>query len=636
MAVTALLKFTQGATVGGDGRALKVSAGTAVTIENSDNTNVASWKIELLYAPPGGPQVVTPGAPTLLAEGNTGTPTVNITPDAGYYGSYRIRLTVWDMTGQMGASDVDIRNICVPTPLTEFFIPPFQEEPEPLDRATKPSETNYDGQLFGWDGDDRSKQLYGILLSLDGVLTNPITNMQLGSDTPYATAGLIRTGAQVGDIIVSRNLGNTDDWTALRVYNEFLILGTSDWSTVVIESGGTLDLIAGPGGAINISGNIQAGGYDILSPGLIGGYDLAGFPALQTEPTGFPNKTDTTLSRVDGTRTFTIAPTGASFDVYVKGVKYTKSSPENVVWTDTEGVWVFYYDDSGVLQATNDIPTVLGIVGGQGAITAALYWSVTDAESSLFLEERHGVQMDAATHIYLHETRGTQYITGGSLGNIVADGDGSSATHAQLSVGATTIADEDNTFSFSDGSPQDLDPIAQIPVFYRFGATGTWRRKTADDYPLIYSGTAGYTGASGRAPHNQWTGATWQLTEVNNNDYFLVHYYATVDLVHPIIGIQGQGTYGTLNAAREGAEDEIANIQGVINLLSTEYTPLGTVIYQTSSYANVPQLRIRPPVANAHYAPTAFAREQLREMTTSTSGRRTSGGPARVQPCTPI
>lgn len=154
---TALLKFTQGTTVGANGRALVVAIGaTPVTIENSDDTGVASYKIELLYAPPDSPTyVVVPNTPHVLATDN-GTPTATLDVSAlAVYGCYRIRLTVWPQANQVGVPDVDIRNVAVVTPTYKLVLPPYQKFPDPIaleGTGSKPDELNFLGQTWGWSG----------------------------------------------------------------------------------------------------------------------------------------------------------------------------------------------------------------------------------------------------------------------------------------------------------------------------------------------------------------------------------------------------------------------------------------------------------------------------------------------------
>ena len=62
-----------------------------------------------------------------------------------------------------------------------------------------------------------------------------------------------------------------------------------------------------------------------------------------TIKTGFSNTPGVTLSFDNGTRTFTITPTGNTFEYWIEGIKFTKSSAETVVITDTEGLWYIYY-----------------------------------------------------------------------------------------------------------------------------------------------------------------------------------------------------------------------------------------------------------------------------------------------------
>ncbi len=312
---------------------------------------------------------------------------------------------------------------------------------------------------------------------------------------------------------------------------------------------------------------------------------------LTKQPSGFASRTTTTLSVVDGTRTFSITPVSGSFSFFIHGTEYVKSSAQSVSFADAEGIHYFYFNSAGTLVTTQDSNTWISALSGDGALVSALYWDADANTSLLLVDERHGF-MNPEAHVWMHQAFGMQWISGGSL-NAFTIGTGDLASHAQFDVSSTLVYDEDISISITDGAPQDLSPIASIPIFYRSGASGVWRKKAADVYPLIYSGTAGYTGASGRAAYNQYTGATWQLTEVTNNDFVLVHYYATNNIAEPIIGIQGQNIYGTTALAQAGAEAELLQLSNVLNDLSKEITPLGTVIFQTSTgYANVPKARV--------------------------------------------
>lgn len=301
---------------------------------------------------------------------------------------------------------------------------------------------------------------------------------------------------------------------------------------------------------------------------------------VTNEPTGFATRDDSTISFSDSgpDRTFTIAPTGASFEFYVKGIKFTKTSAETIQIPNLAGNHFIYYNASGVLSTTQ--------VGGsvlfkENAILSVVYWNTDTNTHSYFAEERHGLTMDGETHSYLHTVFGAQYLSGLALENFVVNGDGSLAAHAQFTADEGTIRDEDLLLT--------LPAETQIPVLFRQGSL--WRKKPADSFPVIYSGTAGYTGASGRLPYNQLISGSWQLTEVANNSFVLVHLFGTNDKETPIVAIQGIAEYGNVTAARLAASTEITSLSG---LPFAEFVALGSVVFETANtYTNTPKARTR-------------------------------------------
>lgn len=216
MAAIALLKFTQGATVGAAGRALIVLDDlTPVQVDNGgDNAHVKSWRIELLYAPPGSTLERPPASPAVLAENaNSAVPYATFVPDVGRPGCYRIRLTVWTDVNYGGASDIDIRNVGVITPHLSFILPPYQDLPRPRplegsgEPGEKPNELNFDGQRFGWSGDHAGirRLVNEALLHLDSLSVvsgfdwqNSVLSHTVSSPPPTPGSGdryLIPTGA---------------------------------------------------------------------------------------------------------------------------------------------------------------------------------------------------------------------------------------------------------------------------------------------------------------------------------------------------------------------------------------------------------------------------------------------------------
>jgi len=191
MAAIALLKFEQTtpSAIVGDGKALVVAPGNPVSVKNSTEgggSNIASWRIELLYGVPGSPDEKDPGVPGLLSQNAASdTPLHIFTPNVGFYGCYRFKITVWDGAGYTGQSSVDIRNIAVATPNLTFILPPYQELPETLSLPEedavdgRENELNFEmpstiGQPWGWSGDhDSTHRLWNeALLTMDGMLTS--------------------------------------------------------------------------------------------------------------------------------------------------------------------------------------------------------------------------------------------------------------------------------------------------------------------------------------------------------------------------------------------------------------------------------------------------------------------------------
>ena len=301
---------------------------------------------------------------------------------------------------------------------------------------------------------------------------------------------------------------------------------------------------------------------------------------LTKEPTGFATRDDSTTSFSDSApaRTFTIAPVGASFEFYVKGVKFTKTASESIQIPNLAGNHFIYYNPAGVLSTTQVASSDLF---KENAFLAIVYWNTDTNTHSYFAEERHGLQMDGETHSYLHTVFGAQYLSGLALQNFVVNGNGSLATHAQFTADEGSIRDEDLLLT--------LAAQTEIPVLFRQGSL--WRKKAADSFPVIYSGTAGYTGASGRLPYNQLVSGSWQLTEIANNDFVLVHIFATNDKETPIVAIQGTATYLNVTAARLAASTEITSLSG---LPFAEFVALGSVVFETANaYTNTPKARTR-------------------------------------------
>lgn len=322
--------------------------------------------------------------------------------------------------------------------------------------------------------------------------------------------------------------------------------------------------------------------------------------AATKEPTGHKDRSESQISFDEVTRTFTIQPIGVSFDYYIHGAKHTITTTKTVVVPNVQGMHFIYFDTAENLNVLSGVFS--SVILTDYAYVAGLYWDVGSQRAPYVAEERHGITMDGATHAHFHSAFGTRFISGLALNNVSVDISTPANIDAQIGVDNGAIRDEDILLTIlhdpTGANPlttnleQILSPPAQIPVLYREGANGDWKIKTADDYPIIYSGTAGYIDVNyGLPAWNEWTGSTWTLTPVANNDYVLVHIFATNDIRHPIIAIQGIVDYQNKPIGLVNAHEEIALLSG---LPFQEVVPIATLIWECRSiYTNITKSRLR-------------------------------------------
>jgi len=173
------------------------------------------------------------------------------------------------------------------------------------------------------------------------------------------------------------------------------------------------------------------------------------------------------------------------FDIYQKGKIFRFNGDKTVIIPDSEGLHFIFFDGAN-LQSTQafSLDIIQNLV-----FVSTVYWDATNNEVILLGEERHGMDMDGATHAYLHATNGTRYLSG-LLMSFDDAGDGSDDAHAQVAYNDGDILDEDllhqivNNAAPSENFEQILTPIANIPVYYRDGVGGDWRKTTANTFPL--------------------------------------------------------------------------------------------------------------------------------------------------------
>ena len=299
------------------------------------------------------------------------------------------------------------------------------------------------------------------------------------------------------------------------------------------------------------------------------------------EPMGHEDKTESTISFNEGTRTFSIAPVSTSFTVWCAGKRFVKTGTETVQIPDTSGLYYVYYNTSGVLSYRTSY-----FVWDEDAPTAYVYWNEVDNKAYFFADERHGITLDWATHEYLHRTRGAAIANGFGANNYILNGDGSLDSHAKLDIADGTFFDEDLQVDITHSNTpasntwqQIIQGNAEIPVFYR--VNNHWKKDTATEFPLKQG--------TNRPQYNLDTAGTWSATDIANNRFGVSWIIATNNLNEPIIAVLGQGSY-TDNGSAQAEFYSSLNLDG---FPIVEFRPLYKIIYECKdSYTNTPSARI--------------------------------------------
>ncbi len=289
--------------------------------------------------------------------------------------------------------------------------------------------------------------------------------------------------------------------------------------------------------------------------------------ATTTEPTGFVNRTDSTIAFNTGNLTFTLDDAGSSYDYYCRGVKNTNSIAKTTVIGDTTGLHFIYLDSNNDLQNT----TALWAYDNSLVFVGLVYWRA-GGNDALVMDERHGLTMDIATHGYLHYTINTRYESG--LGGTFND---------------------DNTFSIASGVYADED------LAFSVGAQTTCRVLYGDGSNQWNFDTAGVGYYKETAGVIQYDDGDGTPADVTNGQHVAYWIFATNDKDNPIWSVMGTRIDANLvNAIQNNTLSTI----NLTNLPSEELLLLYRVILKrtgtSESVADVSDYRgtANPPIGN--------------------------------------
>jgi hypothetical protein len=292
------------------------------------------------------------------------------------------------------------------------------------------------------------------------------------------------------------------------------------------------------------------------------------------EPTGFVDRSQSSIAFDDSSRTITISPVHGEFIVWVKAKRFVIREPVSVQIPDTTGLYFIFFDTEGNIGYQTDY-----FYWDSEAPAAYIYWDAVAKTCPYLADERHGIVLDWQTHEYLHRTRGASFANGFAISNYTIDGDNSLDSSAQFDLNGGTFFDEDLQIDITHSETpnhelfeQDLKGPAQCRVFYKIGTI--WKLDTATNFAFKLGVLRPY--------YNSVSGGSWALTETDNNKYVNYYIVATHNLRAPIISIMGHAQY--VNIADAQSEDFNAlDLQG---FPSKEFRFLYKIILKTGNFTN--------------------------------------------------
>ena len=326
---------------------------------------------------------------------------------------------------------------------------------------------------------------------------------------------------------------------SVKKYGDAVIEGIKTFRRFIVrKSDGTAVIKAGDGfDGVAIVGDVNVDGVVTAAAIAADNISTNGFDLQDADSMG-------TLAWTDGTRTFSISVTAGqnSYHFWCDGTKITKTTTQSVVIPDVTGIYYIYFDNDGNLQYVLDssIPTEAFY---EYALTGIVRWNKTQNSGGAG-DERHGIVMGGATHLANHETFGALYVRGLDIEGLA----GGSKTYTQTTSGV--YRDEDIRHS--------LPAQSTHPYMYRLGTAGEWTTVAAtNEVGLKEGGDTWYS-------WNEWTGATWQLTEGGVlSDYFITFFVGSPSIIAGtgIVKIVGHNAYANVATARAAIESELSTLR---------------------------------------------------------------------------
>lgn len=302
-----------------------------------------------------------------------------------------------------------------------------------------------------------------------------------------------------------------------------LAINTYDGKLYLKKDNGTQSIVdvTGGGGAVS-SVNGETG--DVLLTAT----DIPGVQYLH----GFVFPYEVSLSYNKTNRTITVTPSGATFDVWINGVKYTKTGAQtSTAHTNASGSYFLYYNASGNFEWSTDPWDFKNV-----SPVAYVFYSTTAADG-IALFELHTYKRNPEWHESQHFAIGTFVRSGLDASGYVLN---SSTSNADITyqISSGIVVDEDIEYTaatLADGGP--------YTIISRTGASEfTWT--TAATVPFLSGATY--------IQYNQLSGGNYALTQLATGDYVNYYLFATtaIDAEKRFFIIPGQAVHATLSSAQ--------------------------------------------------------------------------------------
>lgn len=406
---------------------------------------------------------------------------------------------------------------------------------------------------------------------LAGITTDNLTRwdgIQWVPDTSLNSSG--------SGILYARNDSNNDSNKAQNVTIQASnkTAGTGDGGDLNLNAGAS---VGGNKGDVRVTGNTliapinssstyNAGGLyadsttEKLRVGQNGIFRDVDGADINGELTGFEDLTKSSIAFTDGTLQFDLNLSGVDpIVIWIKGVRYSYSSTQSVVISNTVANHYIYFDATGTLVSN----TVFNLQSGlkNFVLVAIVNWN--GSASTLVADRRHLLTMDGDARYNKRNTQPIEVKAGDfePTGNVFT---GSGSSNILIGAGNLYIEELVRVVTSKDVS------LSQIPMLYLSGT----------NVSNIVTGSSAMLNNGFTLVYNLNTLGTWSQEPIfSTPSYFNIWIAVTTDPTKPVVMIQPQNIYSNLTEAAAELPENIVTFWP-----STEYRLIHRLTFVTSSF----------------------------------------------------